>query len=748
MNYNEELEEKGHGAVGIVEAVETLTSIADLQIDGPIAIAQKHEMELQELPIIYRTVHWLHRRNAERVLHVVRDTYKTILNYLRHFYKKEHGKLIAHESVEGIKTIMVLVGEAAKKVDKYSRLFAGATSQSVKETQEFRDLWAFYQRKIAPIAVQESLAKWMHSLPLKTVVEPIATTGALPKATEHVFIDLDSVKRDSEYELFMIRKQDGSRFFSPRLLRNIKLVCNFEQYAGEEELQQDSWQDPWQELQVWKDHSAQLLARNILRQNWHVIDQFVKACHKNYNNDLAMILYRAVMALMLSANQMPVLKSLSKGSSGYFKDFQFFLRQALSNPDFHRLITYPPKDEESIGQKILFLSQELCKELFLGFHTSNDLAGLVNDLVAKGQYVMDTTNIGPEKLALGTKMSLDYDAIMTAMQHFGHAPLLQSIDMLQNSDISGFDTILQQNVPGCIFDLFPKGKRIAVLRLASPTKQEYIHKATVSDEFKTFIRALQQDPQNKMHLIINLQDRTGWKEFARCQALEEMQKNEEFSKALTVVSMTKDSDFYHQSGPYHDLNQADMFIEQLLEHVKSESSGFYFPPKVQKVLFNGFTKELATRIHELFFAGKNVLSRHSRMDFIEIFYLFVQLKIIECVEPTSLSFTCKDGLDVSVPASIELFIALKLINDRPLSEEEEEYMKLVLYSPCILNRGRSLFLDRFGRLNAMTKVIEAIIQERGEKPFHREVIEKLHPLFDHDILSSVISIPLHKWGQA
>src|SRR5574338_1356052 len=155
------LSEHDEGAIGLVEAVETLTSIADLQIDGPIAVAEKHEIELQDLPVIYRTVHWLHRRNAEKVLHVVRDTYKVILHYLRHFYKQEYGKLVKHESVEGIKTIMVLVGENKKKVDKYSRIFVGVNTGSVRETKEFRDLWAFYQRKIAPIAAQESLSKWI-----------------------------------------------------------------------------------------------------------------------------------------------------------------------------------------------------------------------------------------------------------------------------------------------------------------------------------------------------------------------------------------------------------------------------------------------------------------------------------------------------------------------------------------------------------------------------------------------------------
>jgi len=727
------------GDMNIVDAVETLTSIADLEVDSPIAVAETHTLELQDLPVIYRTVDWLHKRNAQRVMRVVRDTYKVILRYLQHFYKREHGKLVKHESIEGIKTIMVLVGEAAKKVDKYSRIFMKGTSTSIRQSPEFRDLWTFYQRKIAPIAVSESLAKWMQNLPLKSILEkpePVEAKEVQPKVTQHVFIDLDSVKKDAEYELFFIRKHDGSRFFNPKLLRNIKLVCNFEQYIGDE-----GKADPTQELKVWKDHTFQLVARTMLRQNWNIIDQFVKECHKHYNHELAMSLYRAIVALMLSANQAPSLKTISKGASGYFKDFQYFLRATMMHPEYHKLVTYPPKDVESINHQICFLTQEIAKDLFLGFHECFDMHALVNELIIRGGQSKSAQEIEPTRRTLSTKMVIDYDAISAAMEHFGHAPVFYTIDHLQNSDFSGFDNFLMQNVASSLFDLFPKSKRLGILRMPSPTVQNYIHKAQVADEFKLFIRSLAHDPHHKKLLLFNLQDRTGWREFARCHALEELQKKEEFNKALSVVSMTKDSDFYHQSGPYHDQNQADVFIDQLLEHIESENSGYSYPMKVQGVLFTTFIRDLCQTVHELFFAKKNVLSRHSRQDFIELFYLFLQLKIIEIIGPSTVAFCCKDGIDISSLQIVELFILLKLLNIRPLSHEEEEYMKLALYSPGILVRGRVPNLERFTRLNSMNKVIEAAIDERGEKEFHHEVIQKLGPLYDKEILSSVIAVP-------
>src|SRR5438045_1436551 len=90
----------------IIEAIETLSSIAELELDSPIAVAEKHEVSVQNIPISYRSVHWLHKKNATKVMGVVKETFRVILGYLRKFYKREVGHLSQHESVEGIKTIM------------------------------------------------------------------------------------------------------------------------------------------------------------------------------------------------------------------------------------------------------------------------------------------------------------------------------------------------------------------------------------------------------------------------------------------------------------------------------------------------------------------------------------------------------------------------------------------------------------------------------------------------------------------
>ncbi len=737
MSYHES---NDHSNVAIIEALETLTSIADLEIEGSIGISEHHTLELQEIPVMYRTVHWLHRRNAEKVMFVVRDTFRTILHYLRRFYRSEYGKLVKHQSVEGIKTIMVLVGEAAKKVDKYTRVFIGANVGSVKESKEFKDLWGFYERKIAPIAVQESLSKWIRDLPANLIEQASKTKKPTlgEMSSHHMFIDLDTVKKDSEYELFFIRKENGTRFFNPRLLRNIKLVCNFEEY-----FQDGAKADSLKELKLFRDIVARQISRNIVRQNWHLIDAFVKGARKAYNEEIVSLAYRAVVALMLSANQASSINELAKSSSAYLTDFQRFLRHLLSAQDFQRVITYPPKNEDSIQHKIVQLVQHVSRQLYTGFHLTPDSSDLINEFIIKGkqEQVEHEPHIEEIGGSISSKMALEYDALLHAMSHFSHVPLLYVIDALQDFEVTGYDPLVLQNMPTCIFDLFPKSKRMSVLRIPSPTTQEYINKAQVSEEFKSFLRSLSQDAISRELLLFNLQDRTSIREHARCSALEELQKNDEFARYLCVVSMTKDSDYYHQIGPYQELNHANLFVEQLLEHISSENSGYYYPQKIKKVLFGGFAEKLVHAIHKIFFGQKNVLSRQNRLDFIELVYVFMQLKIIEIVQPGSLSFTCKDAIDIGMPASCELFLLLKLINLRPLSASEEDYLKVLLYFPSIGYRGRLLFPERFTRMNSMTRNIEATIEEAGNKEFHAKLAAEIAPLFNNETLTSVIALP-------
>src|SRR6185503_7939459 len=148
--------------------------------------------------------------------------------------------------------------------------------------------------------------------------------------------------------------------------------------------------------------------------------------------------------------------------------------------------------------------------------------------------------------------------------------------------------------------------------------QEIISKAYIVDEFKEYLRSVLNKSEENHHLIINYQDSTSWKEHARNAVLQDLGNQAEFSEVLTVVTLSKDSEFYHQSGIYRELSSAENFLIQFKEHLMDENTGYYFPQKIRKMLFNKFIDDLFKKIYKTFFNNHDLLSLQERQNFIEI----------------------------------------------------------------------------------------------------------------------------------
>src|ERR1700676_4252867 len=98
--------------LSLIDAVETLSSIADLEFDHDIGIAKTHEVMIHGQLVSYRTVHWMHQPDEDESVKIVCEIFRVVLHYLKQFYKKEYGFITNPQTLDGIKTIMVLVGEA------------------------------------------------------------------------------------------------------------------------------------------------------------------------------------------------------------------------------------------------------------------------------------------------------------------------------------------------------------------------------------------------------------------------------------------------------------------------------------------------------------------------------------------------------------------------------------------------------------------------------------------------------------
>lgn len=728
-------DKKESGALTLVDAIETLSNIADLEFDRDVGIAEKHDLTVQGRPLTYRTVHWLHHKNADVTVNMVKDTFRVVLNYLRDFYGKEYSTISNEQAIEGIKTIMVLVGEAAKKLDKYTSLFRKMQTKSVTELTEYKKLQEFYLSRIARKIDEGVLGKWI--LALSNKMQParaVKLAGRKSGQTKHVFVDLETVKKDNEYELFFLRKEDGTRFFSPRLIRNIKLVSDFGDYFGEEKAE-----DPLIHMNLWQDRFAHACAKNISASLRVAIDKFYHETMHYKDNEFVENLNKALMALLLSANSHNLSHNLPiKNCRDYFHDFLYFLRETMHLSDYHKLITYPPAKSSKLAHCLLDTTHALCMSLYAQLTGLQSVGSLVHGLIQQADKVRSKEHQNAVEVSrdLWNGLANDYAAMTSLLKLHPNGPIDKILEALQEGNCREYDPLLQDNIPSLLYTLYVHEKKIAIARLPTPTTQEFIHKASIVDEFKGFLRACAHDHHINKCLIFNLQDRTSWKEFFRCTAIEDLPNHESYTRHVDVVTLAKDTEFYHQLAPYHQDNHAVTFMKHFKEHLADESCGFVFPESVKKVLFGGFIDGVMKGIHHIFFSGKNILLREHRLDFIEIFYFFLQLKLVELSKADFVGFSCKDAIDIGQSTSALMFVFLKLLNQERLSESDREQVDLMLYGPSLLLRERVMQPERFNRMLSAIKAFETVRDESGQKTFSKTIQEAFGRYYKLPMLQS------------
>lgn len=721
--------DKKNGAVlTIVEAVETLSNIADLEFDRNVGVSQLHDLTLQGKPLTYHTVHWLHHKDSGDTVSVVRETFRVILHYLRDFYKQDYAHVYDPKAIEGIKTIMVLVGEAAKKLDKYTALFQKTQAKSVTDLKEYKKLQEFYLNRIEPKVDEGILGKWILALSQKVKSEKdIKLNGKTSPQTKHVFVDLESAKKDTEYELFYLKKEDGSRFFNPRLIRNIKLVSDFGTYFGEVKEE-----DLLSSMEIWRDRVAHAYGKNIVSSAQSYMKQYFSESKGAKEREIVILINKTLMAIMLTANPHNLSHNLPlKTCEDYFRDFIGYLRDCVASADYQHLIAYPPAKTDKLAVSIVEVIQALCLALYTQLTGDQELLSLIHGLIhsAQEQTKQDRS------YSLANKLAMDYAAMAKLMKLHPNGPLNKILDSLEAGVYNGYDPASQGNLPTQLYSLYAQDHILKVLRWPCPTDQEFIHKANVKGEFKAFLRACDYDHEIKKCLLINLQDRTTWKEHFRCTAIEGLLE-QDFHKHLAIVSLPKDTEFYHQLAPYHEDNNAEVFIKHLKEQVRGESGGFWFSGVLKKELGKTFINDVIEGIHKTFFSGKNVLLRDHRLDFIEIFYLFLQLKIMDLVKPDVVGVCCKDAIDNSSTTAAELFVFVKMLTQERLSENDQEHLDLMLYGPSLLYRERLVHPERFHRMNAAIKTIEGVCEQLGQKDFVKIIYEVFGKLYKTPILKA------------
>lgn len=712
--------------IGIIEAVETLSSLADINPETDIGLVREHQLSVQGEGIYYQTVHWLSTTTPSDLVNQMQDIFKVVLRYLKDFYQTEYERLSDPTAIEEIKTVMVLVGEAAHKVDKVTSTIFNTTTK-ITELHEFKNLQEFYRNKIAKRIGEDRLQKWVSGLAQQAGDRraTIELRGRKKVSSKNVFVDLDSVKKDLNYELFFLRKENGTRYFNNNLIRNIKLVCDFGTYFDP-----STTVDPLAQIDEETDYAIHLAAVQLLGKSARVVEEFFKESGKRKKGSLSEILRKACMALMLAANQNNLLRNKpAKCSSAYFTDFQLFLREALASSRYQKMVAYPSSNLDEHRWIEMRMIQQFCRLLY------HDLRGLESHHALLEQWMEQgaaARKKEDKKLpdSLGEELNQRAHNLKEAIKHHPQGPLRKALKLLETYGDTHFDTIEQQNLPDYNYSLLLPRQKVDCLRLPSPTRQEFIHKATLFPEFYNFLHSYLHGHAQEHHLLINLQDRTAWNEHVRSVTLEEFGKKLKKGKkcALTVVTLAKDTDFYHQSDAYLNVNQAEEFIDLFEEQLESGLGGFYFSSEIKQAVIGKWSKAAMKAIHEVFFQSRNVLTRSARCVFIDLFYLLLTLKLIEITHASSFSFTCKDGVDTGPAASAMLPAFVSLLNGVKWTPFDQENLDVVLFAPALFMRERMVHLDRLDRVVGAINHVESCMKEEGKKD-----LQQLDKLFENPV---------------
>lgn len=392
------------------------------------------------------------------------------------------------------------------------------------------------------------------------------------------------------------------------------------------------------------------------------------------------------------------------------------------------MVAYPPRKSSQLSHCLMNLTQALCIALYTQISGLHELLPAVRDLIieADEKRSSEHTKACAKTLNIADRLACDYAAVTQLMRGHANGPVNHILTVLQDGIYKAFDPLIQGNIPCCLYTIYVQNSKCKIMRWPSPTQQEFIHKGSVVPEFRAFLRECCHDSMINKCLIFNLQDRTSWKEHFRSLAIEDLPQHESYAKYVQVATLAKDTEFYHQLEPYHQDNHADVFMQLYKEQLLDEGCGFLFPDKMNKVLAEQFIPRAMEAVHRIFFNAKNVLTREQRLDFIEIFSLFLELKVIDLVKPDVASFVCKDGIDVGQTAAAELYVLLKLLNQERLSEHDCEHLDAMLYGPALMLRERLMLPERFNRMLSVIKTLESTKSQLG----HTEFVKSVHIAFE------------------
>lgn len=722
----------------VVAAIETLSNIADLELASVLHDPSLASPPQKETSVVVSTVRWLHQKNAERMQSIIREKLHVLLNYFERSYASDKERFANKESLRSVRTIMLLADEAAENLDRYTQLFLGVQQPSVKSTKEFRELCDFYSKKIARLSATETKTPKIGALPISEILAEagVQTPGwARQMVLTPLTLELEDIQRDIDYELLFLRKEDGSRFFTPKLIRSIKLACDIERAV---DWQGKAVASP--EIELLRRTSVSDGVRTILSDGYPALDVFFHYAHRAMSHQPVMDFYPSSIALLEASiqaihhSEAPRAKSVIE----YFNDFRTLLSTAMRSTEFKRLLTYPPVNEHSWEYALTHMAEVLTSSWVLGASLSTDLIrsfiGFTNEGALKA-----VEEVGTQDGTLSQWLNIQYTALGHLVGTTTNITLARMLEELETAQVYQFEPLIDGSLPHHLCEFSWADRVIPVVQLPSPTRQERIDSAVPSEAFQVALHHLV--PETGSVLIINLQDRTGWRDGARCQAIEGLQASDEIGSKVFVLTIARDGEWYRQEGTFETLSSAKRFKEILVEQILGETvrqpKGIDLPRES--------LKNLIDVLHATIYGGRNTLTRTMRCELIDLVHIFLILRAVEETRPGCLLVCCKDGVDITGTAIGGLFSFLKFFNRRLFSEEERDWLGTALFGLPLIERERLLFPDRYSRMINLIKVLEGAAADGGALT-DPSVLRRVAEFLPHESFSAALLPSIERHG--
>lgn len=697
--------------IHIKDAMDNLAAIASINLESPppIGIIKGIRIVTNSEELESPEVRWLSSEGSEVILNLLDLTYRSVYQHLQNLYDNPGMDWESKKSREGIAAMMSLVGESVSKMNHYLAYRLDQPSVAdVGNREAFKTLQQYYSERFAKkiaggVEGKEAWSKSWHA------------KHSLLEASGSELKDFESLLRDKEYELFYIANEHGEPYLSEDLLRNIKLTGDFDVESKSFE------EDPFLKVRSMQDRDTQASASQILHECHKELEQFYKIAKRLFKYLFAKDLSKAILALFLSSNSRHLIqRTTGKHSIQYFDDFHYFLREAFKSPEYQKWIAYPPPKSDKESNLLLYLIHKLSFWLCArSGGIKQEAIGLIHRTMRRGEELQPREHLHKGE-TVWNQLLFDDEKFRTLLHKFPSGPLFKTLDSIRGDQEEGilvpFDPWIQGNLPSRLYPMRKGTKEIQVLRFATPTRQSMINRVEIIDEFRGFLRFMGSEKKGKKHLLINLQDRLSWQEMARSTAIEQLQSSQTFANQLVVLTLPKDTEFYHQINAFSEMNSAEAFIKAFREQlVDAEKGGFYFPPQWTRGDLIKFADTALPLIHKYVFDEKNILTRQNREDFIEIFYQLIIAKAIDYFDVNSVSFTCKDAVDTGAFASGMFYGFLKLLQGELVLKEDLDFLRYLFYWPALSVRERASDPEQFNRSLSCLSTFEGALQENGSK---------------------------------